>query len=553
MTTLLTTNATDFTATLLMRVLTFILFFQLTPCCWAAFWSRDLKKATNPSQLALSVNGATDAVLTAEEIDALQLNREALDGYARRPDCFRTAAGLIRSHCAQLDMHENERVNAAISMTLCELATAKHHSIPLECVPFSLNSDFLQTSPRQGECVDALSRSAQFWSSYSGYLREVPQLCFAFRRWHDIDTARDIYRNATLDQATFLRHLMARGKAAELNHRSWENRLTELQKAVSYIHLATSSIDSSLSHFNIRLIASFDEALHMFRDAVSDHQTQEEQRELGLVLKTSRALENLYQHHAEELRAMVPSLETSLIKHTDIILANFNAETQTSLDITNQIQERWVSFESGIESLTQSIILLSATASEVAHNFEGSIRQAQILNQTQFEASLSATHLMATLSNLTTTTHAELAKINNASDALIQRTFLYAESSKSSWIIWSFMRVFGTILRVDATSLEYISHLTTFRIFLFALKLASAFLRSIFSGLMTMCILVLSLRRYLAPSLAISDLPPSTPMQPSFYQYHPSATFTRESRLPRRLLYGPRVSRIPERLCRPMQ
>jgi hypothetical protein len=49
--------------------------------------------------------------------------------------------------------------------------------------------------------VSALSRSAQFWSSYSGYLREIrepdhfyvmllmlpsAQLCFAFRRWMEI-------------------------------------------------------------------------------------------------------------------------------------------------------------------------------------------------------------------------------------------------------------------------------------------------------------------------------------------------------------------------------
>ncbi|KAF8067630.1 hypothetical protein FPV67DRAFT_1416278, partial [Lyophyllum atratum] len=153
---------------------------------------------------------------------------DSLNNYARRPDCFRRAAGLIRSHCAQLDMNESERVNAAISMTLCELATAKHYSIPLECVPFALDSDALRSPPvfrLQGECVEALSRSAQFWSSYSGYLREVPQLCFAFRRWHDIDTAREVYKNITSHQATLLRYLISREKNTELNMASWEERL----------------------------------------------------------------------------------------------------------------------------------------------------------------------------------------------------------------------------------------------------------------------------------------------------------------------------------------
>ncbi|KAK0192303.1 hypothetical protein F5146DRAFT_928132, partial [Armillaria mellea] len=78
--------------------------------------------------------------------------------------------------CSALEMGEDERVSAAISMTLCELATAKHLSPPLECAPFSSENTPLY-SPKnddtQGKCRVTLSRSAQFWSSYSGYLREV--------------------------------------------------------------------------------------------------------------------------------------------------------------------------------------------------------------------------------------------------------------------------------------------------------------------------------------------------------------------------------------------
>jgi hypothetical protein len=93
------------------------------------------------------------------------------------------------------DAQETRNGAAAISMTLCELATATHHSPPLECASFTVDSEasFIQT---QGECVEfdcsaddrnfgvnsnrsALSRSAQFWSSYSGYLREVRKYNFS--------------------------------------------------------------------------------------------------------------------------------------------------------------------------------------------------------------------------------------------------------------------------------------------------------------------------------------------------------------------------------------
>jgi hypothetical protein len=91
---------------------------------------------------------------------------------------------------------------AAISMTMCELKTARYRSLPLECQPFSLDiEDSVLRETPYADCVEfarsplfllfvlltlffmhpsfaillfrALSRSAQFWASYSGYLREI--------------------------------------------------------------------------------------------------------------------------------------------------------------------------------------------------------------------------------------------------------------------------------------------------------------------------------------------------------------------------------------------
>ncbi|KIM42130.1 hypothetical protein M413DRAFT_70806, partial [Hebeloma cylindrosporum] len=107
----------------------------------------------------------------------------ALQAYSQKPDCFKKAASYIRAKCTDLDIDEAARVNAAISMTLCELATARHYSLPLECAPYNTQggrSSSPISSRVQGECVDALARSAQFWSSYSGYLREVRALSFYF-------------------------------------------------------------------------------------------------------------------------------------------------------------------------------------------------------------------------------------------------------------------------------------------------------------------------------------------------------------------------------------
>lgn len=152
-----------------------------------------------------------------------------LEHYTNKPDCFRMGAKSIRSQCGEADMDEEQRVIgklswfstlgtrahiiidswriASISMTLCEIATGNHYSIPLECHEFrpadpdsprppypsartgaaSQCVEWVQTWGFWFDCVflywrcgtfirrnySALARSTQFWSSYSGYLREM--------------------------------------------------------------------------------------------------------------------------------------------------------------------------------------------------------------------------------------------------------------------------------------------------------------------------------------------------------------------------------------------
>lgn len=147
---------------------------------------------TDPSQRIWNMVPVND--LTSSEISLV--NR--LKSFAERApssDCFKRSLSTLKTKCGEeLEPDEGERVRLAISMTLCELETAAYASIPLECLEFSYGTKIRtpehKTAP-QAVCVAALSRSPQHWSSYSGYLRDVPQLCFAFRRWHDIDTGRN--------------------------------------------------------------------------------------------------------------------------------------------------------------------------------------------------------------------------------------------------------------------------------------------------------------------------------------------------------------------------
>ncbi|KAM0755036.1 hypothetical protein T439DRAFT_127842 [Meredithblackwellia eburnea MCA 4105] len=59
-------------------------------------------------------------------------------------------------------------------------------------------------------CVEAMSRSPQYWNSYSQNLREVATLCSAYRRWADIEQARDLYASTASSLSSFISQLKAR-------------------------------------------------------------------------------------------------------------------------------------------------------------------------------------------------------------------------------------------------------------------------------------------------------------------------------------------------------
>ncbi|KAK1217171.1 hypothetical protein PQX77_020179 [Marasmius sp. AFHP31] len=163
-------------------------------------------------------------------------------------------------------MNEEERVGAAISMTLCELATAKYYSIPMECNSFTISqssSNVAIDSGLSSECVSALSRSAQFWSSYSGYLREIPQLCFAFQRWNDIgtlpywddvssvtdgqkDVARNIYHNITLEKLALVRLMQERELEEKYSAEKWSLGMAELINTVAFLQNISQQMDVRL-------------------------------------------------------------------------------------------------------------------------------------------------------------------------------------------------------------------------------------------------------------------------------------------------------------------
>ncbi|GAA5940682.1 hypothetical protein JCM10213_004285 [Rhodosporidiobolus nylandii] len=70
----------------------------------------------------------------------------------------------------------------------------------------------------------ALLRSPQYWSSYSGYLREIVSTCSAFRRWADVELAKDLNEGSARRMSAFVE---------ELRESEWAREGREVDKAAT--------------------------------------------------------------------------------------------------------------------------------------------------------------------------------------------------------------------------------------------------------------------------------------------------------------------------------
>jgi Tht1-like nuclear fusion protein len=92
----------------------------------------------------------------------------SLDNLQRKPTCYRRAATSLIEHCKLLtsDIPDDERVHFAIKLTACELDLIQQ--TPLHC----------REDSRWKDCVKALASKDHWWTTFSGNLREVTNVCW---------------------------------------------------------------------------------------------------------------------------------------------------------------------------------------------------------------------------------------------------------------------------------------------------------------------------------------------------------------------------------------
>ncbi|TBU43460.1 hypothetical protein BD309DRAFT_990982 [Dichomitus squalens] len=197
-------------------------------------WSAFITLPSNDRVSNANIDNLPSGRLPPEELAVILQGARSLDAYSKKSDCFRRAANAIQTRCSDLESDEDERVKAAISMTLCEIATAKHTSPPMECAPFESDSNGMYAlhAESSGQCVLALSRSAQYWSSYSGYLREV-------------DVAKELYKNASIQTMDILRYMADREKHVEQAHEDSRSVVKAMKAVLEQIRASSMTLGSA--------------------------------------------------------------------------------------------------------------------------------------------------------------------------------------------------------------------------------------------------------------------------------------------------------------------
>ncbi|KAJ3219110.1 hypothetical protein HK099_004823 [Clydaea vesicula] len=140
------------------------------------------------------------------EILLIKNGANSLETYMGKKEdtCFQKAALSLKLGCDNVEVNENSKIIYAIRLTLCEISTGNFKTPP-QCNFANyysparneveiLNKAFEETNL----CVAELAKVSQIWTSYSSYLKEVVNMCFAVRYELERNLLTLLQRNLTI-------------------------------------------------------------------------------------------------------------------------------------------------------------------------------------------------------------------------------------------------------------------------------------------------------------------------------------------------------------------
>ncbi|GBB95890.1 hypothetical protein RclHR1_02640004 [Rhizophagus clarus] len=239
--------------------------------------------------------------ISNEERMIIEHGQAALTTLEKKQDCFKEATITLKNGCRNINLSNNDKMQYAIRLTKCELAIA-NLAFPMEC------DDFDQDI---GKCIEI----PQFWTTYSGYFREVSQMCFAMRYSLERDLLEEYNRNVTFKYHHILKHLheiMMTLRKEEVNRLSQIKQfLINLAKDVNELEETTSfnigSLKGILSDFQIITQSALSQIIHL-------------NEELGKFVPNARIILDEINNANEQQLSTIKELT---VTSKDIIQVNF--------------------------------------------------------------------------------------------------------------------------------------------------------------------------------------------------------------------------------------
>ncbi|RGB26234.1 hypothetical protein C1646_427698 [Rhizophagus diaphanus] len=243
--------------------------------------------------------------LSNEERMIIEHGQASLTVLEKKHDCFKEATTTLKNGCKNVNLSNNDKMQYAIRLAKCELATA-NLAFPMECDDFDHDV---------GKCIESISRIPQFWTTYSGYFREVSQMCFAMRYSLERDLLEEYNRNVTFKYHHILKHLheiMMTLRKEEVNRLSQIKKfLTNMAKDVNELEKTTSfnmgSLKGILSDFQIITQSALSQIIHL-------------NEELGKFVPNARIILDEINNANEQQLSTIKELT---VTSKDIIQVNF--------------------------------------------------------------------------------------------------------------------------------------------------------------------------------------------------------------------------------------
>ncbi|KAL7284092.1 hypothetical protein ACG7TL_001372 [Trametes sanguinea] len=395
----------------------------VSPLVNALSWPRNLVPGKHTPQLTEPFAGDPPP---PEEIAAILQGSESLDRYSAKPDCFRRAAASIRANCAELKSREDERVRAALSLTLCEIATAEHYSPPMECIPFQLGYDGGRSRPEVlsgSKCVD-IGRVTQ-----------------------DISVKSNMQ--------TILEQLWSSASAADM---ASDSLFGELRLVIS-----------EMKH-------AFEGSINGLKQELKEHTDELTQVELGMV--------NVMDQLSTAASFVAPVFEKLLADSIESVFSTVTLEMQHMHDLSAQGRLQLEGFRHDVEALQHDVHVLSGTVRQANNALEGGLQLSLIIQEKQSEVVHTTEDIASALNSIAQKAHAEMHSINGTA-AAIKESLLKDISGDWRGLHWPWLQnalihCFEYIAIADSGYLD----LPAFRLMLTLIRVVWSLLGIASSGLM---------------------------------------------------------------------